>query len=260
MIYSTLDLVVVGAATLGAGAVNSLAGGGTLISFPALLAIGVPALPANVTNTVALCPGYLSGTWAQREDLRGQEVRSRWLAGVAVIGALAGSALLELTPEKAFQAVVPWLLVVSCVLLAFNDRVRRFVLARTQAPTGEGAGLRRPPVALMLSVFVAAVYGGFFGAGLGILLLALLGLFVEDVMARTNAVKQLLQLTINVLAAGFFAFSGHVRWEVVPVMGVAGLVGGTFGGRLAQVVDATWLRRFVILLGVSVAIEFWVSH
>lgn len=203
MSFTALDFLAVGGATLVAGGVNALAGGGTLVSFPALLAIGVPALPANVTNTVALCPGYLSGTIAQREDLRGQGRRARWLAVTAGAGGLAGSALLELTPEKTFEVAVPWLLLLSCVLLATNNRVGAWVRSRSEPRPKEGTA--RPPLALLVTTALGAVYGGFFGAGMGIMLLALLGLFLDDTLVRINAVKQVLQFTVNILAAVSFA-------------------------------------------------------
>lgn len=260
MSFGALELLAAAGATLVAGVVNALAGGGTLVSFPALLAIGVPALPANVTNTVALCPGYFSGAWAQRSDLEGQRRRTVWLAATSAVGGLAGSALLEATPGKAFEAAVPWLLLVSCALLASNNAVRNFLRRRSGGALQGGSGDRRPPLSLLLTVLAGAVYGGFFGAGLGIMLLALMGMFLDESMVRVNAVKQVLQLTINLLAAAFFAAAGHVRWELVPVMGVAGLVGGTFGGRLARVIDPTWLRRLVVLFGLAVAVDFWVTH
>ncbi len=292
MSLDAIDFALAGGATLVAGAVNALAGGGTLVSFPTLVAIGVPALSANVTNTVALCPGYLSGTVAQREDLQGQRRRVRALGVAAAIGGLTGSVLLEITPESAFRSVVPWLLVLSCVLLAGQDRTRAWVKARsatgdtTGAPRGattvdgwatparrEPAGaagapgdraavvdVGRPSWILLGTIFLGAVYGGFFGAGLGIMMLALLGLFLDDSLIRINAVKQALQLIINVVAAAFFAISGHVRWELVPVMAVAALVGGTVGGRLSRVVNPTWLRRAVVVFGLAVAVDFWVTQ
>ncbi len=266
MSLTPLDFAAAGGATLVAGAINALAGGGTLVSFPTLIAIGVPALSANVTNTVALCPGYLSGAYAQRDDLRTQRHRLRWLAGAASLGGLTGSALLEITPESTFRAAVPWLLVLSCLLLAGQDRVRAAVRARQDDPASTATvGERRstdirPSAWLLAATFSGAVYGGFFGAGLGIMLLALLGLFLDESMVRVNALKQALQLAINVLAAAFFAVSGHVRWELIPVMAVAGVAGGTFGGRLVRVVDPTWLRRVVVVFGLAVAVEFWVGH
>jgi uncharacterized membrane protein YfcA len=300
-----LDFAAAGGATLVAGAINAMAGGGTLVSFPTLVALGVPALSANVTNTVALCPGYFSGAWAQREDLRHQRVRLRWLVAAAAVGGLTGSALLEVTPESTFRAAVPWLLVLSCLLLAGQDRVRRLVASRPASTTpgdrlgpvpaaadgrpspadgppaedgrpspadgppaedgrpadhGPTAADGRPSPWLLTVTFLGAIYGGFFGAGLGIMLLAVLGLFLSDTMLRVNALKQALQLAINILAAVFFAVSGHVRWELVPVMAVAAVIGGTVGGRFVRVVDPTWLRRAVVVFGLVVAADFWLTH
>jgi uncharacterized protein len=258
---TVLDFLAAGGATLVAGAINALAGGGTLVSFPTLVAIGVPALSANVTNTVALCPGYFSGAWAQREDLTDQRVRLRWLAVAASLGGLTGSAVLEVTSEATFRAAVPFLLVLSCLLLALQDRVRRFVGSRVAQPADAGVPVLAdgvPSPWLLAAVFLGAIYGGFFGAGLGIMLLALLGLFLDDTLVRINALKQALQLAVNLLAAVFFAFSGHVQWELVPVMAVAAVIGGTIGGRLVRVVNPTWLRRGVIVFGLVVAADFWI--
>ena len=260
MSLSPFDFAAAGGATLVAGAVNALAGGGTLVSFPTLVAVGVPALSANVTNTVALCPGYFSGAWAQRDDLRSQRTRLRWLAAAAGLGGLTGSALLEVTPEATFRSAVPWLVLLSCGLLAGQDRVRGWVGKGPAAGTGAAAAPARDGVPsrwLLLLSFLGAVYGGFFGAGLGIMLLALFGLFLEDTLVRVNALKQALSLVINVVAAIFFAASGHVRWELVPVMAVAAVIGGAVGGRLVRVVNQVWLRRVVVVFGVAVAIDFF---
>jgi uncharacterized membrane protein YfcA len=270
MSLSGLDLAAAGGATMIAGAINALAGGGTLVSFPTLVAIGVPALSANVTNTVALCPGYLSGTWAQRDDLRTQGRRVWALGLVAALGGLIGSALLEVTPESTFRVAVPWLLVLACALLLAQDRVRALIKTRVDgldgrpASGGEAdvapvASAPRPSVALMATVFASAVYGGFFGAGMGIMLIAVLGVFLDESMVKLNAVKQSLQFLVNISAAAFFAASGHVRWELVPIMAVCGVVGGTVGGRLSRRVNPTWLRRFVVVFGLAVAIDFWVK-
>jgi uncharacterized membrane protein YfcA len=268
------DLALAGVAALGAGAVNALAGGGTLLSFPALVAIGVPSLPANVTNTVSLCPGYFSGTYAQRTDLAPQMPKVARLAVAGVAGGLIGSALLEVTPEHAFRSAVPWLILLSCALLLSQDRVRGWVKARSESKAGTGTppgpdgrdgpggavlGSDRPGPVMFLAVFAAAVYGGFFGAGLGIMLLAILGLFSDDRLVRVNAVKQALAFVINICAAALFAATGHVRWELVPVMAVAALIGGNVGGRLSRVVNPTILRRVVVLFGIAVAVQFWVS-
>ena len=260
------DYAVAGVASLAAGAINGIAGGGTLVSFPALLAIGVPALSSNVTNTVALCPGYLSGTWAARDDLAPQRARARRVAPFAVVGGLLGALLLQVTPEKTFRAAVPWLVLAACGLLLAQNRVRDWVAARQAArvgPAAAGVPAADPAPgaspALCAAVLLGAVYGGFFGAGLGIMLLAVLGVLCADSLVRLNAVKQLISFLVNIVAAAFFAATGHVRWPLVPVMAVAALVGGAIGSRSAQRVDPTWLRRVVVVFGLAVAIELFVT-
>jgi len=271
---SGLDYLAAAGASVAAGAVNAVAGGGTLISFPTLVGIGVPAVPANVTNTVALLPGYLGGTWAQRADLRPHLARARVLALAGAIGGLAGSVLLVTIPPRAFRLAVPYLIVASCLLLLGQERAKRFVgvgapvtpevgadtdagaVASVQsAPTRHGAPAVHP--ALTISVFVAAVYGGFFGAGLGIVLLAILGLFHAGPLARLNALKLALSFVINIVAAVFFAFSGHVVWRLVPVMAAASVVGGFAGGRLAGRISSDHLRKVVVLAGLGAAAALW---
>ncbi|HET9689741.1 MAG TPA: sulfite exporter TauE/SafE family protein [Acidimicrobiales bacterium] len=269
MSLDAVDYAIAGVASLAAGAINGIAGGGTLISFPALIAIGVPALSSNVTNTVALSPGYLSGTWAARDDLAPQRARARRLAPFSIVGGLLGALLLQVTPEKTFRAAVPWLVLAACGLLLAQDPVRAWVVrraaARAEARAAAGGAAAGPveeaPAgpALCAAVLVAAVYGGFFGAGLGIMLLAVLGVLCADSLTRLNAVKQLVSFLVNVVAAIFFAATGHVRWELVPVMAVAALVGGAVGSRLAQRVNATWLRRVVVVFGLAVAVQLFVS-
>jgi uncharacterized membrane protein YfcA len=249
-----LDLLGAGGAAVVAGAVNAVAGGGTLISFPTLVGLGVPAVDANVTNTVSLVPGYLAGSWAQRTDLRPQLAHSRILAVVGGLGGLGGSILLVLIPGHAFRVAVPYLIVLSCLLLLLQDRVRRFVV---EPHPPERAGRHRP--ALTSLVFLASIYGGFFGAGLGIMLLAVLGLFSADPLAKVNALKQALSFLINVVSAVFFAFSGHVVWAAVPVMAAGSLAGGFLGGRLVPVVPERSLRRAVVGAGIAVAVSFWVA-
>lgn len=249
MTVDALDQVAAGAAAFAAGGINALAGGGTLVSFPALVAIGVPAVSANVTNTVALVPGYLSGSWAQRDDLRPQLHRARLLSAVAAAGGLAGSVLLVSIPGGVFRAAVPYLILLSCALLAFGDRLR---------PTSDERTGRGHPLFLLGSVFLGAVYGGFFGAGLGIMLLALLGLFSTDPLTKLNALKQALSFVINLVAAVFFVFSGRTYWSLVPVMAVGSILGGATGGRLVRVISGDLLRRVVVVAGVAIAVVFWV--
>jgi len=260
---SGLDYLAAAGAAAAAGAVNALAGGGTLISFPTLVGIGVPSVAANITNTVSLVPGYLGGSWAQRDDLRPQAKRARPLLAVAALGGLAGSILLVSIPAHAFRVAVPYLILASCVLLLFQDRLRDRL--RPPAPgQGDrvdpaGAQLGHWNAGLLVAVFGGAVYGGFFGAGLGIMLLAVLGLFSSEPLAKVNALKQALSFAVNLVAAAFFLFSGRVVWELVPVMAVASVLGGIGGGRLAKTVNAVVLRRLVVVAGVGVAVTFWVA-
>lgn len=249
-----LDLLAAGGAAVVAGVVNALAGGGTLVSFPTLVGLGVPAVDANVTNSVSLVPGYLAGSWAQREDLEPQLAHARGLAAVGGLGGLAGSILLVVIPSHDFRVAVPYLIVVSCLLLLFQDRIRKLVAHPAAAGRNPG---QRP--ALVGSVFLASVYGGFFGAGLGIMLLAILGLFSTRPLAEVNALKQALSFIVNLVSAVFFAFSGHVVWVAVPVMAAGSLVGGFAGGRLVPVIPEMRLRQIVVIAGIGVAVSFWVA-
>ena len=258
MSLSLFNLIAAGVGAFAAGAVNALAGGGTLISFPILIAVGVPALSANITNTVSLTPGYFSGTMAQRADLAPQMARTKQLSVVGLVGGLAGSILLVLTPNAAFKSAVPWLILISCALLVVQNRVRDWVRTRSASAVAV-EDRRHHSLGLLITVFVAAIYGGFFGAGLGIMLLALLGLFTDDSLRHLNALKQALSLAINLCAAVLFSFSGHVQWRLVPIMAVAALAGGHVGGRLSRVVNPTALRWTVVAFGVAVAVKFWLS-
>lgn len=246
---ATLDLVLAGAAAFVAGGVNAVAGGGTLVSFPALMGVGVSSLQANVTNTVALCPGYFGGAVAQRHALADHRHRLRVMLPIAAVGGLVGSVLLVVTPEKAFDAVVPFLILAACGLLAFQDQIKRAVFGHRTPSTAP------VPVPLMIGVFIAAVYGGYFGAGLGIMLLAVLGLMLDSELPKLNAVKQVLALTINVLAALFFVASGKVEWAFAAVMAPTSLVGGHVGGLVAGRLNAKALRSVVIAFGVAVALR-----
>lgn len=252
MDLSASDHVLAALAAVGAGIVNAVAGGGTLITFPALVALGVPNVRSTITNTVALCPGYFGGTVAQRGDLVGQRARVRALSVVAAAGGLIGSILLVLSPEDLFAGIVPFLLFLACGLLAFQERLRR-VLPLCDATTGPDGRARG---ALLGGVFLASVYGGYFGASLGIILIATLGLLVHDEMRRLNALKQLLSLVTNVVAAGFFVFSGDVVWSLALAMAPAALVGGAIGGRLASRLEPRVMRAVVVAIGLVVAVKY----
>ena len=248
------DLVLVGLAAVAGGFVNAIAGGGTLITFPMLTAVGVAPVMANVTNTVALCPGYVGGTYAQRRDLTGQGKRMRMLLPTGILGGITGGVLLLSTSDATFRTLIPYLILTAVILLAFQDQLRNAVLSRMS-----GNGRTHPHEAWAIPpIYLAAIYGGYFGAGLGVMMLAVLGLVLDDSLTRLNALKQSLSFVINVSAAIFFLFSGKVFWTAAAVMAVGALAGGVLGGRVAGRVQPIVLRWIVIAVGSIVALVYFV--
>jgi uncharacterized membrane protein YfcA len=246
------DLVLTGFAAVAAGAINALAGGGTLITFPTLLAIGVPPVTANVTNTVALCPGFIGGILAQLRDLAGQRRRFWIFLGASAIGGVLGSALLLRTGERAFQALVPYLIFVASCLIALQSLVRKWLLQR-YARLNAASGSETWAVIL---VGLAAIYGGYFGVAMSVVVLSLLGLMINDSLTRLNAIKQTVAFGANGAAAVIFIFSGKVIWLIALVMAVGALVGGTVGGRLASHIKPGTLRWTVVSIGICLAIIY----
>jgi uncharacterized protein len=253
------ELALAGLAAAAAGLVNALAGGGTLLSFPTLIAMGIPPVAANITNTVALCPGYLGGALAQRADLRGQGQRLLVLVPAGVIGGVAGGILLLTFSEQVFRLLVPFMILMAAVLLAVQDRVKAWIgahAAREPQSSGgrddDGAGRAVLPVGL------AAVYGGYFGPGLSVIFLAVLGLFIEDNLTRLNALKQCISLSVNTAAAVFFLFTGLVIWPLAIVMAAGALIGGSAGGAIAGRIDPARLRWAIVAIGIGIGIVYLV--
>jgi uncharacterized membrane protein YfcA len=248
------DFLLAALAALAAGAVNALAGGGTLITFPMLVALGVPPVSANVTNTVALCPGYLGGTLAQKSDLQGQRQRLWFVLPAAVVGGVLGGWLLLQTGEKLFTDLIPWLILLASGLLAIQDPVRNWMTRRLNRPHAGSAS----PALTSLAVGLASIYGGYFGAGLSVIVLSALGLTLEDTLTRLNALKQAVAFAVNVAAAVFFVFSGLVNWPLAIVMAVGALLGGTLGGKLAGKIKPSTLRWTVVTIGVVISIIYFI--
>jgi uncharacterized membrane protein YfcA len=236
------DGVLTAAAGLVAGGVNAIAGGGSLLLFPALVAVGYGTLAANVTNSVALWPGYVGGVAGFRTDLGGQGRRLVGLGAVAAVGAVAGCVLLLATPEGAFDVVVPFLVLAASLLLAAQPRVKKLV----------GGGTR--PRVLYPAVGVAAIYGGYFGGALGVILLGTLALTVQDSLRRLNAVKAVLSLVVSTVTVVAFGLFGPVDWVAVAVIAPAALLGGYLGAKVARRLDDELLRRAVVVFGVVVAV------
>jgi len=242
------------AAAFIAGAVNAVAGGGSLISFPALIAAGYPSKVANVTNTVALWPGYAGGSFGYREELRGQGRRLLQLAVPNVLGALAGAVILLVTPEAAFDAIVPFLILFACGLMLWQDRISRYTEQHRATFAERGA----MPPSLLVSMFLLGVYGAYFGAALGIMTLALFVIFINDNIQRLNALKGMSSLIINAVAVGWFALFGPVEWAPAAVMAAGAVAGGYLGVGVARRLGREWLRVTVIGFGLIVAAVLFV--
>jgi uncharacterized protein len=245
--HSALAHLAAAGAAMTAGMVNAIAGGGTLISFPVLTALGVPAVRANATSSIALLPGYFGGVAAQRKDLTGlgPSLRPRLIAGA--LGGLCGAILLIVTSEAAFKQVVPFLILLACLLLGSQDRLRKWLFAESH---------QDHQTAQVMTIFVAAIYGGYFGAGLGIMYLAILGLFSSLPLNRLNAVKQSLSVVTSTSSVAFLMFTGRAEWTLVAVMAPASLIGGNIGGRLASRLPPKRLRLAVIAFGVVAALIY----
>lgn len=246
-----LQTVGLFAAAVAAGVVNAVAGGGSLISFPALIAAGMPPVVANVTNTVALCPGYLGATYAQRRDLAGQLLRLRRLLPVAGLGGLAGALLLLHTSPSLFEGLVPWLILFGSALLAVQEPLKGWLTRRL-----EHHGHQDSELVSTVPVFLAATYGGYFGAGMSVIVLAVLALTLDDTLTRLNGLKQGLAFATNITSALLFAFSGPVAWGAAFLMAGGSILGGAVGGRLAGSIDPNALRWVVVVLGTVIGLLY----
>jgi uncharacterized membrane protein YfcA len=236
--------LLIGGAALAAGIVNAIAGGGTLLTFPALLAAGVSPVAANATNTLALWAGQLAGAFAYRRQLSEVRRQAFLLALPSAIGGLAGAALVLALPEKSFEAAVPWLILFACALLAFQGQVKALV----QRVHGHDH-----PAALWIVQLGVGVYGGYFGAGIGIIMLAAMGVLLASSQQHANGLKVLLSFIINGVAAVYFFGAGAARLPEALLMGVAATVGGWLGARLAQRLPPAGMRGVSIAVGLYAA-------
>jgi uncharacterized membrane protein YfcA len=238
------------AAAFAAGAINAVAGGGSLVSFPALVAVGYSSKASNVTNTVALWPGYVGGSYGYRGELQRQRRRITLLALPSILGALAGSIILLATSNSVFDHLVPFLIVFACGVMAFQDPLSAWAQRHSLVSQHQD----HVPVTLHVAIFLLAMYGAYFGAGLGILTLAMLGILLPDDLQHSNALKGLLSALINLVAVLYFVAFGPVRWAPAAVMALAALLGGYLGVGLARRLGKRWLRLAVILYGLFVAV------
>jgi uncharacterized membrane protein YfcA len=247
-----IDIVVLLGAGVFAGAVNAVAGGGSLITFPALLALGLGPVPANVTNSVAVTPGYFASVFGSRADLAEFATHAGgggalWrLVPTAVIGSAVGCALLLATPERAFEVVVPFLVLGAAAMLAFQERLRALVGHPQQRPP------QRSRTVLHLTVGLGAVYGGYFGAALGVMMVAALGLILPEPLRRINAIKNAFSAVVGIATIAVFAVFSPVEWSKAALLAPACLVGGYAGARLARRLPPRVLRGVIVVVGIAV--------
>ena len=236
------------AAGVAAGGVNAIAGGGSLITFPSLIATGLPSVEANVTNSISVFPGYVSSVVGSRADLAGQGRRLRAILPAAVLGSAGGCALLLLTPAQAFELIAPFLVLVAAAILAFQERLRGLVGHPRQLSPRRAAGT------LQVVVLVGAVYGGYFGAALGVMYVAALALILDEPLKRINALKNVLSAVVGLVTVLVFAVFAPVNWAAVAVLAPATIVGGYVGARLARRLPARVLRALIVTFGTVIGL------
>lgn len=250
---SAPDLLVIAAVALAAGGINSIAGGGSLILFPVLVALGLGTVAANVTNSIAQWPGYIGGVLGFRKDYAGQRGRLVRFGLVSLLGGTAGCVLLLTTPSEAFDVVVPVLVLMASLLLAVQPLITR------RLKKAEDGGPRRDPWWLYLALLLATVYGGYFGGALGVILVGVLGVGLHD-LKLSNALKSALSTVTATVTVVIFGIWGPVDWAAVAVAAPAALLGGFLGARVARRIPVTPLRVFIVVFGVAVSVYLMVRN
>lgn len=256
-----MHLIVLFIAAFLAGAINSVAGGGTLLTFPALLAFGVPAIAANATSTLALVPGSFSAFWRYRGDLAGSGRTLLVFAVPSLIGGVLGAIAVDRVGDATFARLVPWLIFGATALFVVQAPVRAWMLRRMDAPDAPRApdaqhapGVNRATAAVMLFQLAVATYGGFFGAGMGILMLAALGILGIESIHRMNGVKNFAAVCINGVAALTFVALGRVRWPLALLMATGAVLGGWIGAGAAKQLGEKRVRAAVVAIGVAIGL------
>jgi uncharacterized membrane protein YfcA len=247
-----LEALALLAAGTAAGAINAVVGSGTLITFPTLLAFGYAPVLANVSNNIGLVPGSVSGAWAYRRELRGQKSRVLRLACASLTGGVIGAVALLTLPETAFDAIVPVLIVLACVLVVLQPWLSK-KLAQRRRPVAHGG-----PAALA-GAGLTGVYGGYFGAAQGVLLMAMLGILIDEELQRLNAVKNVLAGLVNAVAAVIFIAFSEVAWGAAAMIAIGSTIGGQIGGMYGRRLSPTVLRGFIVVVGLTAAIRLVVT-
>ncbi|MFE2723446.1 sulfite exporter TauE/SafE family protein [Kitasatospora sp. NPDC059327] len=248
------EAIAVLVAGVGAGMINVIVGSGTLITFPVLLAVGIPPVTANVSNAFGLVPGSLSGVIGYRRELADQGRRLVRLGIAAMLGGLVGAVLLIELPSSAFDAIVPALILLALVLVVIQPRVAKAVAARRR-PGGDPDG----GLTLLTGVFLTGIYGGYFGAAQGVLLLALMGMLLQEDLQRINGVKNALALIVNGVAAVFFLFTSTINWAAAGLIAVGSLCGGLLGAKVGRKLPPPALRGVIVVVGLVAVTKLLVS-
>ena len=253
---SVFEIVAILLAGMAAGTINTVVGSGTLITFPTLLAFGIPPVTANVSNTIGLVPGSVSGAIGYRRELAGQRSRVLRLSVASLIGGTAGAVLLLVLPEDAFTAIVPALIVLGLVLVVCQPRISAWVAKRHEATGGmphHGTWWVWP------GVLATGVYGGYFGAAQGVLLMAVLGTGVDESLQRLNGVKNILAAIVNAVAGLIFAIVADVDWWVVLLIGIGSVIGGQIGATVGRRLPPLGLRIAIVCVGTVALVVFLLS-
>jgi uncharacterized membrane protein YfcA len=246
---SLLEALLIGLAGLAAGTINTVVGSGTLITFPTLLAFGVPPVTANVSNNIGLVPGSLSGAIGYRRELAGQRARVLRLAVASLTGGALGAVLLLRLDEGAFEAIVPVLVSIGLLTVVLQPRINRWI-ARRHEKDGDPRGYHGAWWVWPL-VLLGGVYGGYFGAAQGVLLMAIMGIGIPETLQRLNAVKNVLAMLVNLVAGTVFVFIADVDWEIVALIGVGSLIGGQVGATLGRRLPDAALRVVIVVVGLT---------
>lgn len=249
---SAAHMVLIALAGMGAGAINALVGSGTLITFPTLVALGFPPVTATMSNAVGLVAGGVSGTWGYRAELAGQWGRLRWQIPASVIGAAIGAFLLLRLPERVFVQIVPVLLVLALALVLLGPRIQAYARRRAEAAGRSAQHVSSAQlVALVLGTFAVGIYGGYFTAAQGILLIGVMGALLPEDVQRMNAAKNFLALLVNIVAAVSYTLVAfdRISWEVAGLIAAGSLIGGWLGAHYGRRLSPSVLRAFIVLVG-----------
>ncbi|CAM4489987.1 sulfite exporter TauE/SafE family protein [Nocardia ninae] len=248
-----LEQLAVFGAGIAAGGINTIVGSGTLITFPVLLAFGLPPVTANVSNTIGLVPGSISGVHGYRRELAGQRERLLRFGTASLLGGITGAILLLTLPPGAFKAIVPVLIIAALVLVVVQPRLSRWVKLRRE--NGDSPAPKHGGPILFVAIFATGIYGGYFGAAQGVLLMGLLGVFVHEDMQRLNGIKNVLAMLVNGVAAVIFIVIADVDWRAVLLIALGSIIGGQLGAKMGRRMPPTALRAVIVVVGLIAVVR-----